>query len=159
MLQTVLRIRMPSWHGWATVALLVGGVAAAASGLAARLDPLAGAGGVAYAAGALGVAWLAAKAVRTPRAWPVPVAAKHLLLALGWFVLGSVTLAVTLLRGVEGFAGFREPYLAMFVVGWALQTLLGAWMYPCRWLGPVTRTSAVASSPGSSSAARSSSPA
>jgi nitrite reductase (NO-forming) len=129
LLPTVLRIRMPSWHGWATVGLLVGGVSAIASGLAARVETLAATGGVAYAAGAVGVAWLATKAIRTRRAWPVPVAAKHLLLALAWFVAGSVALAVALLGGSEAFAAFREAFLAMFVAGWAIQTLLGAWLY------------------------------
>jgi nitrite reductase (NO-forming) len=58
-LPTVLRIRMPPWHGWLTVSLLVAGLATIATGLATRVGALAGAGGVAYAAGALGVAWLA----------------------------------------------------------------------------------------------------
>jgi len=129
LLPTVLRIRMPSWHGWVTVALLVVGLAAMASGLALRLGQLAAAGAVAYGAGALGAGWLAVKAVRTPRTWPVPVAAKHLLLALAWFVVGALALAVALMRGLDAFAAFREPYLAVFVGGWALQTLLGAWLY------------------------------
>ncbi len=128
-LPTVLRIRMPSWHGWATVGLLVGGLAAIATGLATRLAWLAGIGGVAYAAGALGVLWLVAKVLRTPRTWPVPVAAKHLLSAVAWFVVGSIALAVALARGLDGFAAFRSPYLAIFAVGWAIQTLLGAWLY------------------------------
>jgi len=129
LLPTVLRIRMPSWHGSVTVALLVVGLAAMASGLALRLGQLAAAGAVAYGAGALGAGWLAVKAVRTPRTWPVPVAAKHLLLALTWFVVGTLALAVALLRGLDAFAGFREPYLTVFIGGWALQTLLGAWLY------------------------------
>lgn len=128
-LPTVLRIRMPPWHGWATVALLVAGLAAIATGLAARAGPLAGVGGVAYAAGALGVAWLAVKVMRTPRTWPVPVAAKHLVLGLAWFETGAIALAVALLRGLDSFAAFREPFLAIFALGWAVQTLLGAWLY------------------------------
>lgn len=128
-LPTVLRIRMPPWHGWATVALLVAGLSAIATGLAVRVEPLAGVGGVAYAAGALGVAWLAVKVMRTPRTWPVPVAAKHLLLGLAWFQAGALALAVALARGLDAFASFREPFLAIFALGWAVQTLLGAWLY------------------------------
>jgi len=135
LLPTVLRIRMPSWHGWTTAGLLVAGAAAIATGLAVRLGPLAAAGGIAYLAGALGAGWLASKAMRAPRTWPVPVAAKHLLLALGWFVVGSISLAVVLADGVVGFAAFREPFLVVLVLGWTLQTLLGAWQY----LLPMTR--------------------
>jgi nitrite reductase (NO-forming) len=129
LLPTVLRIRMPTWHGWVTVGMLIGGLSAIAAGLALRRGPLAGAGGVVYAAGALGVAWMAAKAMRVPRTWPIPVAAKHLLLALGWFTVGSIALGVALLRGSDAFAAFRRPYLVMFVLGWSVQTLLGAWQY------------------------------
>lgn len=128
-LPTVLRIRMPPWHGWATVALLVVGLASVATGLAARVGALAGVGGVVYAAGALGVAWLALRVMRTPRTWPVPVAAKHLLLGLAWFETGSIALAAVLARGLDAFATFREPFLAIFALGWAIQTLLGAWLY------------------------------
>ena len=128
-LPTVLRIRMPTWHGWATVGLLVGGLAAIATGLAIRIELLAGLGGVTYAAGALGVAWLVVKVMRTPRTWPVPIAAKHLLLAIAWFEVGALALAVALVRGLDEFAAFREPFLAIFGLGWALQTLLGAWLY------------------------------
>jgi nitrite reductase (NO-forming) len=129
LLPTVRRIRMPSWHGVSTGFLLAGGVVAIATGLALRAGPLAAIGGVAFAAGALGVAWLAGMALRTPRTWPVPVTAKHFLMALGWFVLGSLALAVALVRGLDAFAAFRTSFLALFVVGWALQTLLGAWLY------------------------------
>jgi nitrite reductase (NO-forming) len=127
LLPTVLRIRMLSWHGAMTAALLIGGVAAIATGLATRTRPVAAVGGVAEAAGALGVVWLVAKTIRTPRTWPVPLAAKHLICAVGWFVVGSLAFAVAL--GLDAFAAFRVPYLVMFVGGWAVQTLLGAWMY------------------------------
>jgi hypothetical protein len=72
---------------------------------------------------------MAATVVRTPRRWPIPVAAKHLLPALGWFVVGSALLPVALAEGTSSFGAFREPFLAIFVVGWVLQTLLGAWQY------------------------------
>jgi nitrite reductase (NO-forming) len=129
MLPTVLRIRMPSWHGGASGLALATGVLAMASGLALRSTVLATAGGASFAAGALGLAWMAVAALRTPRRWPVPVAAKHLLLALCWFVLGSLLLPFVLAGGPRSFAEFRRPYLAVFVAGWVLQTLLGAWQY------------------------------
>jgi hypothetical protein len=59
----------------------------------------------------------------------VPVAAKHLLLAVAWFETGVLALTVALVRGLDAFAAFREPYLAIFALGWAIQTLLGAWLY------------------------------
>jgi nitrite reductase (NO-forming) len=125
-LPTVLRIRMPVWHGAASGALLVTGVAAIALGLGIGGRPMAVTGGVVYAAGALGLAWMAVKAFRMPRSWPVPVAAKHLVCALAWFVIGALVLPWML---AEDLAGSREPFVAIFVYGWVLQTLLGAWQY------------------------------
>jgi nitrite reductase (NO-forming) len=129
LLPTVLRVQMPSWHGTGTIAALAVGVAALPVGLAASSTPTAAAGGVAYAAGALGVAWMIARTLRVPRTWPVPVAAKHLLLAAAWFVAGSLSLMVALLHGITSFDGFRSVFLTVFVGGWVLQTLLGAWQY------------------------------
>lgn len=129
LLPTVLRIRMPAWHGTATGVALVTGVAGTAFGLGVGVAPVAAAGGIAVALGALGVAWMAVRSVRTPRRWPVPVAAKHLLFALAWFVAGSLTLPVVLAGGAASFARHREVFLAVFVAGWVLQTLLGAWQY------------------------------
>jgi nitrite reductase (NO-forming) len=125
-LPTVLRIRMPVWHGATTGTLLVVGVAAAAVGLGFDLRSAAIAGALAYALGALGLAWMATKAFRMPRSWPVPVTAKHLVCGLGWFVVGA--LALPWMLG-DDLVGSREPFLAMFVCGWVLQTLLGAWQY------------------------------
>ena len=129
LLPTVLRVRMPSWHGVGTAVLLAGGVAAMAVGLGARLASVAAIGGAAYAAGALGVTWLAVKVMTTPRTWPVPIMAKHFAGAIAWFVVGSLALVVALLRGLDAFAAFRLPFLVMFVGGWAVQMLLGAWLY------------------------------
>ena len=125
-LPTVLRIRMPAWHGAASGALLVVGVAGIALGVGSDVGPVALAGAVAYAAGALGLAWMVVKAFRMPRAWPVPVAAKHLVCALGWFLVGALTLPWML---ADDLVGSREPFLAIFVCGWVLQTLLGAWQF------------------------------
>ena len=126
LLPTVLRIRMPAWHGAASGALLVTGVAAIALGLGFGVRPVAIAGAVVYAAGALGLAWMAVKAFRMPRSWPVPVAAKHLMCALAWFVIGAMVLPWML---ADDLTGSRDLLLAIFVCGWVLQTLLGAWQY------------------------------
>jgi nitrite reductase (NO-forming) len=125
-LPTVLRIRMPAWRGAAAGALLVVGAGAIALGLGLGAEAVAIAGGVAYAAGALGVGWMALKAFRMPRTWPVPVAAKHLVFALGWFIVGTLLLPWAV---ADGLVRFREAFLAAFVGGWAVQTLLGAWQY------------------------------
>jgi hypothetical protein len=36
---------------------------------------------------------------------------------------------VALLHGITSFDGFRSVFLTVFVGGWVLQTLLGAWQY------------------------------
>lgn len=128
-LPTVLRIRMPTWHGAATGAMLVAGVAVRAIGLGTDQRALAMAGTVAFALGALGLGWMVVKVLRTPRKWPVPVAAKHLIAALAWFIVGSVLLVWVMRDGTTGVDRFRDPFLAIFVLGWVIQTLLGAWQY------------------------------
>jgi nitrite reductase (NO-forming) len=125
-LPTVLRARMPAWRGRTTGALLAAGVATIGLGLGSGSETVAALGGSAFALGALGIAWMAALALRTPRPWPVPLAAKHLLAALAWFVAGSLALPWML---ATGFPERREPFLVVFVAGWVLQTLLGAWLY------------------------------
>ena len=129
LLPTVLRVRMPEWRGKATAGLLVAGVALVSTGFAARLSALTAVGGIGYAFGALGLAWMVAKVIAMPRNWPAPIAAKHIVLAVGWFVFGSVALAVTLVRGEAAFDSFRPVFLVTFVGGWIVQTLLGAWLF------------------------------
>ncbi len=129
LLPTVLRIRMPSWHAAATGGLLAGGVVLLAGGFALRWPPVAAIGSVAYACGALGLAWMVRHAMATPRRWPVPLSAKHMALAVGWFTCGAVALAVAVVRGTASFDAFRLVFLTVFVGGWVIQTLLGAWLY------------------------------
>lgn len=128
-LPTVLRIRIPPWRGTPSCALLVVGVAAIAGGLATSLEPLAAAGGLVYMAGAVGIAAMVGRALSTPRRSPVPVSAIHLMLGVAWFVVGAVLLAIALLRGSEALDAFQQSYLVIFVGGFAVQTLLGAWLY------------------------------
>ncbi|MDP9327427.1 MAG: hypothetical protein M3P10_04385 [Actinomycetota bacterium] len=59
----------------------------------------------------------------------MPVSAKHLLLALGWFAAGALWLPVALIRGAQWFAGADDLFVVVFAGGWILQTLLGAWQY------------------------------
>ena len=128
-LPTVLRVRMPVWHGGVTAGLAAGGVGLMAGGFAIRRDVVAATGALAFAAGALGVAWMAARTLRVPRRWPVPAAAKHLVPAVAWFVCGSLALAVAVVRGPAAFDAFEPVFLVAFVLGWIVQTLLGAWLY------------------------------
>jgi nitrite reductase (NO-forming) len=129
LLPTVLRLRMPAWHGKLTAGLFVTGVGLIATGLALDVTPLAVAGGAAYAAGVGGLLVMVRRVLLTPRKWPVPLSAKHLLLALGWFAAGAVWLLVALIRGVQWFAGADDLFVVVFAGGWILQTLLGAWQY------------------------------
>ncbi|MBI4260327.1 MAG: hypothetical protein HY658_07145 [Actinobacteria bacterium] len=128
-LPTVLRVRMPAWRGSTAAALLASGVAALAGGLALRADGVAAAGAVAFALGMAGLAAMAVRTARMPRRWPVPVAAKHLVAAMGWGIAGSVALAVRLVAEPGSFTGFRDVFLSAAVAGWVIQTLLGAWQY------------------------------
>jgi nitrite reductase (NO-forming) len=129
LLPTVLRVRMPAWHGKLTAGLFVTGVGLIATGLALDATPLAAAGGAAYAGGVGGLLVMVRRALSTPRRWPVPVSAKHLLLALGWFAAGTIWLVGALVRGAAWFNGAADLFVVVFAGGWILQTLLGAWQY------------------------------
>jgi len=129
LLPTILRVRMPVWHGRGTGALLASGVILLAVGFAFGLTAVAAVGGLAWLAGAGGVLWMVTKVIRTPRRYPPPIAARHLLAAIAWFAVGSVALAISAARGAAGFDTFRSDFLVFFVLGWIVQTLLGAWLY------------------------------
>ena len=127
LLPTVLRVQMPRWHGAWTAGSLLGGAVALAAGLGARSTSLASAGAAAFVVGASGIVWLVVRVLLTPRTWPVPLPAKHFAAAIAWFATGCVALVVAVARG--SFVAFREPFLVLFVCGWVLQVLLGAWLY------------------------------
>jgi nitrite reductase (NO-forming) len=127
LLPTVLRVQMPPWHGGWTAGCLLGGAVGLASGLGARSNGVAIAGAALLAAGAAGIVWLVVRVLRTPRTWPAPTAAKHFAAAVAWFVIGCGALVVAVVR--DAFVGFREPFLVLFVCGWVVQILLGAWLY------------------------------
>ncbi|MGH2628958.1 MAG: hypothetical protein ACRDHI_00135, partial [Actinomycetota bacterium] len=128
LLPTVLRQRMPSWPGRTVLGLLVGGLILQLAGWG-TVTPVLTAGGLAYAAGALGMVVLVATLIRGARNWAIPTAAFHMMGAVAWFVAGSIGLAVALLDGPAGFDRYRPVFLTAFVGGWLLQVLLGAWSY------------------------------
>jgi nitrite reductase (NO-forming) len=129
LLPTVLRLRMPSWPGRGVLALLVGGLLAQLLGSDLALGWMLAAGGIAYAAGALGVVLLVVMVLQTERNWAIPAAAFHMMAAVAWFVVGSLGLALALLDGEAGFDRYRTTFLIAFVGGWLIQVLLGAWSY------------------------------
>ena len=129
LLPTILRVRMVAWRGGLAVALLATGVALQAAGWVATARWVAATGGVAQAAGAIVLCVHVALTVRTPRRFAVPTAAMHLLAGIAWFVGGSIWLAVQLARRSGRGGSRRSTFLAVFVCGWLIQVLLGAWAY------------------------------
>jgi nitrite reductase (NO-forming) len=129
LLPTVLRVQMPRWHGGLTAGCLLGGAVVLAIGLGSRHVGVGAAGGGLFLVGVAGLVWLVVRVLRTPRAWPVPLTAKHFVAGLGWFVVGSIALADAAAHGPFAFVAFREPFLVCFVAGWIVQVLLGAWLY------------------------------
>lgn len=129
LLPTTMRVRMPTAHGAWAAGLLATGVGMLALGVATSTTAVAALGGLTEMAGALGVAWLVYTIARTAKPRPAPLAALHLVAGVAWFTIGSVALAFSALRGVSGFDGFHGDFLAIFVVGWIVQVLLGAWSY------------------------------
>jgi nitrite reductase (NO-forming) len=129
LLPTVLRVRMPRWRGGIVLAALVAGVALQAFGWLSTWDGAVAAGGISFAAGALGVVWLVTSVLRVERSWAIPGAGVHLIAGVGWFVAGSLGLAGALFDGSAGFDRFRPYFLLAFVAGFLIQVLLGAWAY------------------------------
>ncbi|MEO8425080.1 MAG: hypothetical protein ABI595_14370 [Actinomycetota bacterium] len=129
LLPTTFRIKMPAWHGAITAGLLGAGAVMLALGLAFDVTAIIATGGLLELSGALGAAWMVSKVIRAPRRWPIPIAAKHLLAGFAWFVVGSVALAISAWRGVAGFDAFFLDFLTIFVGGWVIQVLLGAWSF------------------------------
>jgi nitrite reductase (NO-forming) len=129
LLPTVLRVRMVPWHGAAVLTSLVAGLILQAGGWLAGVPTVLAAGGILYAAGALGVAAMVVTVARTERAWAVPTAGVHMMAAVAWFTVGSVWSAISLVHGRDAFDRFLDVFLVSFVLGWLVQVLLGAWSY------------------------------
>ncbi|MEO8423944.1 MAG: hypothetical protein ABI595_08525 [Actinomycetota bacterium] len=129
LLPSTLRIKMPSWHGTVAAALLGGGAIGLALGLAIDVTAVVALGGLSELAGVLGAAWMVSKVLRTRRRWPIPISALHLLAGFTWFTIGSVALAISASHGAAGFEAFYLDFLTIFVGGWIVQVLLGAWAF------------------------------
>lgn len=132
LLPTVLRTRMvvrgTQSAGWS----LVGGTVGLAAGFGLRVPVLAALGGIAYASGAMligSMAFLTLRSAKATAAGPAArSAAAHLLPGLAWFCVGAVSLAWVLVTGGD-IERFLPVALVVFVVGWVVQVLLGAWSY------------------------------
>lgn len=129
LLPTILRVRMVAWRGGLVVGLLAAGVALQAVGWVLDARWAVAAAGAVGAAGAVVLCIHVAMTLRTPRRFAVPTAAMHLLTGIVWFVGGSIWLAVQLWRGPIAIDLARSTFLAVFVCGWLVQVLLGAWAY------------------------------
>jgi nitrite reductase (NO-forming) len=137
LLPTVLRVRMPATRTTTIATAMIAGAGILAAGLGVQNLGLAAAGAVLFAAAATATAWTAVAVARLPRRHFAGISAKHFLAALAWFVAGSITLAVALLRAaahgepgpIHAFQTFEPVFLLAFVGGWVLQTLLGAWLF------------------------------
>jgi nitrite reductase (NO-forming) len=129
LLPTILRVRMVAWRGGLVVGLLAAGVALQAMGWAFAARWVVAAGGIAGAAGAITLGIHVAMTIRVPRRFAVPTAAMHLLAGIVWFIGGSIWLAVQLWRGPIAVDLGRSTFLGVFVCGWLVQILLGAWAY------------------------------
>lgn len=128
-LPTVLRVRIPPWRAWFTVSTLAAGPMLLVLGDLLDVRTVYVAGGLVEMAGAVSLLTFAALVFRTPRAFAVPVVAMHAVAALCWFVAGAVGIAWASRRGPASFDAMREAFLVVFVAGWLVQTLLGAWGY------------------------------
>ena len=137
LLPTALRVRIPPWRGHSVLGLFVVGLLLQLTGWSLAFTPVLAAGGITYAAGALGLAWFVISVLRLERQWRPPLAAMHMVAAACWFVWGSLGLAWALIHGPTGFAAYRTTFLVAFAGGWLLQVLLGAWAYllPMAWPG------------------------
>ncbi|MBG0823177.1 multicopper oxidase domain-containing protein [Planomonospora sp. ID91781] len=128
---TVLRTRMPERTRRASVVglrLAVPGLALLTGGLAADLRPVAAAGLVVYAAGALAALVPLAEAVRARR--PHTGAAWMLGAGVVWFEVALVAdVVVVATRPAGGVAAGLEPLLPLVVAGFAGQVLLGSLLH------------------------------
>jgi nitrite reductase (NO-forming) len=124
---TVLRIRIPRWNAPAAAACLVAGVGMLTGGTASGARAVSVAGAVLYWAAGVQLSVMIAKGLAGPRSWPAPVAAKHMVCAVAWFVCGGAALTWACARG--SFDEFVPTFEAVFVAGWILQVLVGSWLY------------------------------
>jgi nitrite reductase (NO-forming) len=128
-LPTLLRVRMPSRRAGPVLALAGLGVALLATGAASDVRWPFAAGAWLFAAGAVLGCSVAISALRRERSFAIPAAAMHVGAGLAWFVAGASALASISLQGPHALDAARAWFLLVFVGGWAVQILLGAWTY------------------------------
>jgi nitrite reductase (NO-forming) len=125
---TLLRVRMPARRSAPVLAAAAAGVVLLAAGVVGGWPWPVRLGAWAFAAAAVGAGSVAVEALRTPRTFAIPTAAMHVGAGLAWFVGGSVALAVA--SNADGsLDAARDWFTLVFVAGWAVQVLLGAWSY------------------------------
>jgi nitrite reductase (NO-forming) len=129
----------------ALVVVVVGigvGAPCTAAGYAFGSGALTIAGSVAVVAGAAALAVVAIGAWPGRGRWTTDpdwhrLTIGHLTAAVGWFGIGSLILAIGVLRHGAGPAGWSLPRVAgPIVIGWALQALVGSWSHLLPSVGP-----------------------
>lgn len=128
LLPTVLHVRAPSVRTIRPVPWsMFGGLTVMAAGATLDVHWIAGAGMALYAAGLALFAVYVAAVLATARRRQVPVAALHLVTALGWCAVTSASLVITSAGG--DFAAARDFVVVGGAAGFAFQALLGAWAF------------------------------
>jgi nitrite reductase (NO-forming) len=126
LLPAVLRVRalnVRPWAPWATF----GGLLTVATGLTFDLPLLAAAGAAGFGAGMVPFGRIAYAVARSPRRFPVPVSALHLLAAVCWLFVVTVLQVGSLGFGNE--AATRNLWLVGLAGGTVVQAILGAWAF------------------------------
>lgn len=118
-----VHLRSLAWAPWTMFA----GLLLVAGGISVGIPRLAAAGAAVLLAGLLPFGRVAARVATGPRRFPVPVAAWHLLAAIGWLGLVSVVQIWFLARGDTG--AVADLWLVGLAGGTVLQAILGAWSF------------------------------
>lgn len=128
LLPTVLHVRAPSVRTTRAVPwLMFGGLTTMAAGATFETYWVAGAGMASYAAGLALFGVYVAAVLATTRRRKIPVAALHLVAALGWCAVTATGLVIT---GASGdFGAARDLVVVGGAAGFAFQALLGAWSF------------------------------
>jgi nitrite reductase (NO-forming) len=128
LLPAVLRTRAVyerslAWAPWT----MFGGLLVLATGLSLNLVLLAAAGGVLLVAGLAPFVRVAARIATGKRRFPVPVAAWHLMAAIGWLALVALAQIGLLVTGNLG--AVSDLWLVGLAGGTVVQAILGAWSF------------------------------
>lgn len=104
--------------------------------------PVAQAGALSVAGGAVALLVVAAGAWSRRGRWTTDLAwhrltIGHLSAAIAWFVIGTAVLALGVVRhGADPVGWSLAPAIGPIVIGWALQALVGAWSHLLPAVGP-----------------------